>query len=56
MADTTRQSDGTVVCQHVAVQRVQRGIVDVGSEDTLAKIVEHHHARGAAEPAKGFFM
>ena len=42
--------------QHVAVQRVQRGIVDVRSEDTLAEIIEHDHSRGAADATKGLLM
>ena len=54
--DAAGQSDGAVVLQHVAVQGIERGIVDVGGEHALAKIVEHDHARDAAEPAKGLLM
>jgi hypothetical protein len=42
--------------QNVAVQRVQRGIVDVGCKDALAEIVEHDHSRGTSQPAKCFLM
>ena len=42
--------------QHVAVQRIERGIVDVGSEHALAQIVEHDHASDATQPAKGLLV
>ena len=42
--------------QHVAVQRVERGIVDVGREHAFAQVVEHDHSRDAAQPAKGLLM
>ena len=42
-----------VVRQHVAIKRIERGIVNVGDEHALAQIVEHDDARGAAQPAKG---
>jgi hypothetical protein len=42
--------------QHVTIERIDGGIVDVGREHTLAQIVEHHHAGNAAEPAEGFFV
>ena len=38
--------------QHVAVQRIERGIVDVGREHAFAQIIEHHHASHAAQSAK----
>ena len=56
IADTAGQGDGAVMREHVAIQGIERGIVDVGGEDAFAQIVEHHHARGAAEPAKGLLM
>ena len=48
--------DHLVVTQHVGVHRVDRGIVNVGLEHALAKVVEHHYARAAAQPAKGLLM
>ena len=39
--------------QHVAVERIQRGIVDVGGEHAFAQIVEHDDASHPAEPAEG---
>ncbi len=38
--------------EHIAIQRVQRRIVDVGREHAFAQIIEHDHARGSAQPAK----
>ncbi len=46
------QSHNAVVFQHVAVQRIERGIVDVGREHALAQIIEHHHPSRAAQSAK----
>ena len=54
----TRQGIATsaVVPQHVRVQRVERGIVDIGLEYALAQVVEHDHARAATQPAEGLLM
>ena len=53
---TARQRDHAVMLQHVAIQRIERGIVDVGREHALAQIIQHHHARRAAQPAKRFLV
>ena len=53
IADAAGQRDDAVVREHVAVERIERRVVDVGREDALAQIVEHDDARRAAEPAKG---
>ncbi len=45
-----------VVRQHVAVKRIERGIVNVGDEHAFAQIVEHDDAGGATQPAKGAFV
>ena len=42
--------------EHVPIQRVQRRVVHVRREHALAKIIENDNARGAAEPAKCFFV
>ena len=42
--------------QHVAVQRIESGIVDIGSQHALTEIVEDDDACGPAESAKGLFM
>jgi len=56
MPDTTRQGHGAVMLKHIAVQRVERGIVDVGGEHALAQIIQHHNARAATQPAEGLLM
>ena len=52
IADAARQRDDAVVREHVAIERIERGIVDVGREDAFAQIVEDDHADGAAESTK----
>jgi hypothetical protein len=56
ISDAARQSDDAVVCEHVAVERIQRGIVDVRDEHAFAQVVEHHHVSNPAEPAKRSLM
>ena len=53
IADAARQGDDPVVGQHVAVERVERRIVDVRGEDALLEVVEHDDADGAAQPPEG---
>ena len=50
VADAARQGHGPVVGQHVAVERIERGVVDVRSEDALLEVVEHDDADTAAQP------
>ena len=45
IADAARQRDDAVVRQHIAIERIERGIVDVGREHAFAQIVEDDHAR-----------
>ena len=56
ISDPARHSHHAVVGEHIPKERIERGLVDVGSEHAFAQIVEHDHARAAAEPAKGFLM
>jgi len=42
--------------EHVAVQRINSGIVDVRLEHPFAQIVEHDDFGHAAQPAKGFLV
>jgi hypothetical protein len=41
-----RQSDSSTVLQQIAVQRIDRGVVDIRREHTFAQIVQHHDTRG----------
>ena len=52
IADAARQGDDAVVGQHVAVERIERGVVDVGSEDAFLEVVEDDDVYGAAQPAE----
>ena len=52
IADTARERDDAVVREHVAIQRIECGIVDVGREDALFQIVEDDDADGAPESTK----
>ena len=45
-----------VVLQHITVQRIERGLINVGREHALAQIIEHHHASDSTEPAKRLLM
>ena len=38
--------------QHVAVERIERRVVDVRGEDALLEVVEDDDAYGASQPAK----
>ena len=53
VAHATGQRDYAVVGEHVAVQRIESRVVDVGRDDALAEIVEHDDAWDAAELAEG---
>ena len=43
IADATRQGDNAVVGEDIAVQRIERRIVDVRGEDAFFEIVEDDH-------------
>src|SRR5580700_3091231 len=45
--DPTRQSDGAIVRQDVAIERIQSGIVDVRDEHALAQIIQDDDPRSA---------
>ena len=45
-----------VVLQHVGIHGVDGGIVDVGLKHTLAKVVEHYHARATTQATEGLLM
>ena len=51
IADATRQRDDAVVREHVAVERIERGVVDVRREHAFAQIVEDDR-RATAPPSR----
>jgi hypothetical protein len=44
------------VSQHVAIERIQSGVVDVGDKYTFFQIIQHHDAGTAAESTEGFLV
>src|SRR5206468_3046741 len=52
IADATGQRDDAVVRQHVAVERIESGVVDVRREHALTEIVEDDDPHRAAEAAE----
>ena len=51
-----RHGDGAIVRQHVTIERIESGIVNVGDEYAFAQIIEHHDASGTTEPTEGFLV
>ena len=56
VAYAARQSDGTVVREHVAAERVERRVAEVRFQDTFAEVVEHDGAGNTAQAAEGLLM
>jgi hypothetical protein len=56
VGDRARQGRGVVVLEHVRVQRIERRVVNVGLQNALGQIVEHHHTRRATDAAKRFLV
>ena len=51
-----RLGDDAVVREHVAIERIERGIVDVRREHAFPQIVKDDDVDGAAQSAKGAFV
>jgi len=56
IGDATRHSDRAVMSEHIAIQRIERRVVDVGLENTLTQVVGHDDLHGAAESTKSALM
>ena len=56
VADAARQRDGAVVSQQIGVERIERGVVDVGLEHAFAEIVQHERCECSAQPAEGLLV
>ena len=52
IADAARQRDDTVMCELIAIERIDRGIVDVRCKHAFTEIVEDDDLDGAAQPTK----
>ena len=56
IADAAREGDDTVVREHIAIQRIQRGVVDVRGEDAFFQIIEDDDADRAPQLTKRAFV
>jgi hypothetical protein len=56
MAYAAGQRRRPIVREHIAVQGVDRGIVDVGFEHTLAQVIQNHQASHTTQASKGFLV
>src|SRR5262245_34764194 len=56
IADAARYSDRAVVREHIAIERIERRIVDVGCKYALFQVVEDDDLRRAAQTPKRAFV
>ena len=56
ITDATRERDGGVVFEDVAIKRIDSGIVDIGGQDAFAQVIKDHSTGNAAETTEGFFV
>src|SRR6266576_4068011 len=42
--------------EHVAIEGIERGLVDVRNQNTFAQIIQHQDARSSAESTKSFLV
>src|SRR6266481_9308459 len=42
--------------EHVAIEGIERGVVDVRNQNTFAQIIQHQDARSSAESTKSFLV
>src|SRR5690606_23561980 len=53
VANATGHGRGPVVGQHVGVERIGGGVVNVGTEDAFAQIIQHDQAWSSAQSTEG---
>ena len=56
ISDAARQRDCAVVRQHIAVERIQRRIVDVRLEHAFAQVVEDDHPYRTTQSTESFLV
>jgi len=44
------------VLEQIAVQRIDRGIVDIWREHAFPEVIEHYDASGSAQPPERFLV
>src|SRR5271154_2409821 len=54
--DPARHRDSTVVSEHIPVERIQSGIVNIGREYSLFKVVGNHNSGRAPKAAECLLM
>jgi hypothetical protein len=54
--DPTGQGYRAIVCQDVAIERIQSGIIDVRDEHALAQIIQDDDPRSATQSTECFLM
>ncbi len=56
VADAAGQRDGAVVGQQVAIERVEKGIVDIGLQHAFAEVIQDDGVGGSTEAAESSFV
>ena len=56
IVDPARQGHSSVMGEHVAIKRVQSGVVEIGDQDTFFEVVQDHDPRTATESTEGFLV
>ena len=54
--DPARQCHHTVMSEHVPIQRIEGGIVDIRNQHSFPQIVENDHSDRATDATKSFLM
>src|SRR6266567_3441571 len=54
--DTARHGDGAVVGQHVPIERIQSGVVNIGLEYSFFQVVGNHDSGRATQPPEGLLV
>src|SRR5471030_3327336 len=54
--DPARHRDSAIVSEHIPVERVQSGIVDIGREYSLFKVVGNHDSGRATQAPESLLM
>src|ERR1017187_3461845 len=56
MPNPAWQGYRAVMPEHIAIQRIECGVVYIRGENAFAQIIEDNHASDTTEPAKGFLV
>ncbi len=56
IAHATGHRDGAIVCQHVAIEWIDAGVVDVWREYAFLQVVEHYDSGRSTQTTEGLLM